>query len=97
VLITQALTIAGLNHMPGNPLDGNWKVIFIVDDKATAQQYDVLVNAFICTLGGPIKELANALPSVRFLTESTPAGGTNGWDNHKDHSWEQFPIAITVA
>ena len=95
--MSQVLTIAGVNHIPGNPLDGNWKVIFLVDDKATAQQYDALLNAFTGKLGGPIKELANALPSVRFLTASTPAGRTNGWDHHKDHSWEQFPIAITVA
>ena len=34
------LTIAGVNHIPGNPLDGNWKVIFFVDDKATAKQHE---------------------------------------------------------
>ena len=60
------LTIAGVNNIPGNPLDGNWKVIFFVDDKATPQQHDALVGAFTGKLGGPIKGIAESVrPDTR--------------------------------
>ena len=52
------LTIATLNHIPGNVLKGNWRVIFFVDDKATPQQHDAMVAAFRGDLGGPLKDLA---------------------------------------
>lgn len=58
------LTIAGVNHIPGNPLDGNWKVIFFVDDKATAEQHEALVSAFTGKLGGPIKGIANLYAEI---------------------------------
>ncbi len=52
------LTIATLNLIPGNVLKGNWRIIFYVDDKATPQQQEALVNAFSGKLGGPIAGLA---------------------------------------
>jgi hypothetical protein len=52
------LTIATLNHIPGNVLKGNWRIIFYVDDKATPQQQEALVNAFSGKLGGPVANLA---------------------------------------
>ena len=52
------LTIATLNHILGNVLKGNWRVIFFVDDKATPQQHDAMVAAFRGDLGGPLKDLA---------------------------------------
>ena len=58
------LTIAGVNNIPGNPLDGNWKVIFFVDDKATAEQHEALVNAFTGKLGGAIKGIANLYAEI---------------------------------
>ena len=52
------LTIATLNHIPGNVLKGNWRVIFFIDDKATPKQHDAMVAAFRGDLGGPLKDLA---------------------------------------
>jgi hypothetical protein len=52
------LTIAGLNHIPGNVLKGNWRVIFFVDDRATSQQHKALVDVFTGKRGGPMKDLA---------------------------------------
>jgi hypothetical protein len=52
------LTIAGLNHIPGNVLKGNWRVIFFVDDKATAEQHAALVDVFTGKSGGPMQGLA---------------------------------------
>jgi hypothetical protein len=51
------LTIAGVNHIPGPVLQGNWKVIYFVDDKATQQQHQALVDVWTGKLGGPVKDL----------------------------------------
>jgi hypothetical protein len=39
-----ALTVAVLGHIPGNILKGNWRVIVYVDDRATPQQQEALLN-----------------------------------------------------
>ncbi|HSE84311.1 MAG TPA: DUF1326 domain-containing protein [Thermodesulfobacteriota bacterium] len=52
------LTIATLNRIPGNVLKGNWRVLFYVDDKATPQQQEALLNVFTGKLGGPAAGLA---------------------------------------
>src|SRR4029434_9457928 len=52
------LTLATLNHIPGNILKGNWRILVFVDDKATSQQKEALVAAFTGKLGGPIADLA---------------------------------------
>ncbi len=57
-LDVSGLTIATLNHIPGNVLKGNWRIIFYVDDKATPQQQEALLNVFSGKLGGPAADLA---------------------------------------
>jgi hypothetical protein len=52
------LTIAGVNHIPGNVLKGNWQVVFYVDDKASPEQHTALVDVFTGKRGGPMKDLA---------------------------------------
>jgi hypothetical protein len=52
------LTLATLNHIPGNVLKGNWRVIFFVDDKATPEQQRAMVDLFSGKLGGPVADLA---------------------------------------
>jgi hypothetical protein len=52
------LTIAGVNHIPGNVLRGNWQVVFFVDEKATEVQHGALVEVFTGKRGGPLKDLA---------------------------------------
>jgi hypothetical protein len=51
-------TLATLNHIPGNVLKGNWRVIFFVDDQSTPQQQQALVDLFGGKLGGPCADLA---------------------------------------
>jgi len=51
------LTIAGVNHIPGNVLKGNWKVIYFVDARATGEQAEALVRVWTGKAGGPIKDL----------------------------------------
>jgi hypothetical protein len=58
------LTVATLNHIPGNVLHGNWRIIMFIDDKATAEQQEALINLFTGKLGGPVAELAQLYSEV---------------------------------
>lgn len=57
-------TIVALAHIPGNILQGNWKVRLYIDDKASAAQRDALVNAFSGKLGGPLADIAQMVGKV---------------------------------
>ena len=52
------LTYAEIGYIPGNVLAGNWKGVVFVDDKATDEQHQALVDAFTGKLGGPLADLA---------------------------------------
>jgi hypothetical protein len=58
------LTIAFVIHIPGNVLKGNWRVVVFVDDKATPQQQEALLNVWTGKLGGPVADLAKLLGEV---------------------------------
>jgi hypothetical protein len=58
------LTIALVTHIPGNVLQGNWRVAVFVDDKATAQQQDALLNVWTGKLGGPVADLSKLVGEV---------------------------------
>jgi hypothetical protein len=58
------LTLATLNHIPGNVLKGDWRILVFVDDKATPEQQEVLVSAFTGKLGGPLADLAQLYGEV---------------------------------
>lgn len=57
-------TLAILNHIPGNILKGNWRVVIVVDDKATPQQQEALLNVFTGKLGGPVADLVQLVGEV---------------------------------
>ena len=61
--------IAGLNlanvvRIPGNVLAGSWKIVMFVDDRATDEQLNALVNAYGGKLGGPLADLAGLVGEV---------------------------------
>jgi len=58
------LTLASAVHIPGNILQGNWKVAVFVDEKASSAQYDALIDAFSGKLGGPLAELAKLFGEI---------------------------------
>ena len=58
------LCIAGVAHIPGNILKGNWKLALYVDDRATPQQKEALVDAWAGKLGGPLGDLAQLIGEV---------------------------------
>ena len=57
-------TISFLVHIPGNVLKGNWKVAAVVDDGASDEQMNAIMNAFGGKLGGPLADVAQLVGEV---------------------------------
>jgi hypothetical protein len=58
------LTLAGVVFIPGNVLAGNWKQVVFVDEKATDEQMQAMLDAFTGKLGGPLADLAQLVGEV---------------------------------
>lgn len=58
------VTIAMVAHIPGNIMKGNWRAMVYVDEKATPQQEEALLNVFTGKLGGPIADMAKLVGEV---------------------------------
>jgi hypothetical protein len=58
------LTFAALAHIPGNVLQGNWRLLGFVDNRATKEQEDALVAVFTGKKGGPVADLAQLFGEV---------------------------------
>ena len=65
------LTVISLVQIPGNVNDGNWREVLFVDDQATQEQQDALLDALQGRLGGPLADLA-ALIGERVATHRVP-------------------------
>ncbi len=57
-------TFATIAHLPGNVLQGDWKVAAFVDDEATEEQQEALLNVFTGRLGGPLADFAQLIGEV---------------------------------
>ena len=57
-------TIAAIAHIPGKPLDGNWRAAVYVDDGATEAQETAILNVFTGKLGGAIADVAQLIGEV---------------------------------
>src|ERR671935_3169530 len=57
-------TFVLLAHIPGNILEGNWRVVVYVDDGATDEQQQALLDVWTGKLGGPIADLAQLVGEV---------------------------------
>jgi hypothetical protein len=55
------LTFVQVNEIPGNVLAGNWRVVIYIDDKATPEQRQAIVDAWTGQLGGPLADLAGLI------------------------------------
>jgi hypothetical protein len=66
-----AVEVSGLNivnivHIPGNVLaPKSWKVVMVVDDRATPEQKDAIVGAYTGKFGGPLADLAGLVGEVK--------------------------------
>ncbi|MFI4985862.1 MAG: DUF1326 domain-containing protein [Alphaproteobacteria bacterium] len=57
-------TLAVVAHVPGNILKGNWRAAVYVDDKASAEQQEALLDVYTGKLGGPVAELVKLIGEV---------------------------------
>ena len=57
-------TLALLAHIPGNILEGNWRVVVYVDDGASDEQQAALLDVWTGKLGGPVADLAQLVGEV---------------------------------
>ena len=51
-------------HVPGNILQGNWKVAVYVDERASKQQEEALLKVWTGQAGGPVADLAKLVGQV---------------------------------
>src|SRR3712207_6427446 len=57
-------TFASISHIPGNMFEGNWKLVAYLDDEATEEQEEALLNVFTGKLGGPLADFAQLIGEV---------------------------------
>jgi hypothetical protein len=57
-------TVAGVAHIPGNVLQGNFRMALYIDEGASDAQFEALVNLYSGKLGGPVAELAKLIGEV---------------------------------
>jgi hypothetical protein len=65
------LSFVQVNQIPGNVLAGNWRAVFYIDDKATPEQQEAVLNVFGGKLGGPLADVAG-LVSERVAVHYVP-------------------------
>lgn len=58
------LTFAAVCHIPGNILEGNWKIVAFVDDKASEAQQEAILAVYTGKKGGPVADLAQLIGEV---------------------------------
>ena len=58
------LTIAVAADIPGNALQGNWKAVVFVDDRASKQQEEALLNVYTGKQGGPVADFVKLFDTV---------------------------------
>jgi hypothetical protein len=58
------LSLVLVAQIPGNVLAGNWRVVLYVDDKATAEQREALLDTFGGKLGGAPADMAKLLGEI---------------------------------
>jgi hypothetical protein len=59
------LSFVTVNKIPGNVLTpGSWRIVIFVDDRATDEQFQALVDAYSGKLGGPLADLAGLIGEV---------------------------------
>jgi hypothetical protein len=57
-------TFGWIGHIPGNILNGNWRIVVFMDEDATDEQQQALLDVWTGKLGGPIADLAQLIGEV---------------------------------
>jgi len=67
-------------HIPGNVLEGNWRAVAYVDDRATADQESAILKVWTGQLGGPITDLVALIGEVVAVERVTISFDVEGGD-----------------
>ena len=70
-------TVAMVAHIPGNVLQGNFRVALYVDEGASQSQQEAILNVYSGKLGGPIADFAKLIGEVSYA-ELEPYKGADG-------------------
>jgi hypothetical protein len=70
-LDVSGLTLGLVAHIPGNVLKGNFRVVVVVDEKATPQQAEAILNAYAGKLGGPLADLSQLIGEIVAVERAT--------------------------
>ena len=65
-------------HIPGNVLEGNWKAVVYIDDRASEAQEGAMLKVWTGALGGPISDLVALIGEVITVERATIAFDVNG-------------------
>jgi hypothetical protein len=57
-------TFGFVAHIPGNILEGNWRIVVFIDDEMTEEQQQALLDVWTGKLGGPVADLAQLVGEV---------------------------------
>jgi hypothetical protein len=57
-------TFGWIGHIPGNILEGNWRIVVFLDEDVTDEQEQALLDVWTGKLGGPIADLAQLVGEV---------------------------------
>lgn len=63
-LDVSGLTVAVGVDIPGNALQGNWRAVIFVDDKASSEQEQALLEVYTGKKGGPVADLVQLVGEV---------------------------------
>ena len=58
------LTLGAIAHVPGNILEGNWRVVVVMDEKATIQQEEAILSVYTGKQGGPVADIVKLIGEV---------------------------------
>jgi hypothetical protein len=67
------LTLGLFGHIPGNIMQGYWKVAVFIDDKASPQQEETILEAWTGKLRGPLADMANLIGEVAAVERALPS------------------------
>lgn len=65
------LSFVGVAFIPGNILEGNFTQVVFIDDNASEEQEQAMLDAFTGKLGGPLADLAELVSEVKAVKRAS--------------------------
>jgi hypothetical protein len=70
-------TIAVVTHIPGNVLEGNWRVVVYLDERATQAQEEAILGVWTGKHGGPVADLVQVIGEIAGVERAPIAFGVD--------------------